>query len=46
MYAIRSYYGERALVKHSQLGVVVPELEENIRKTMIHQLPELLLEVV
>jgi len=36
--------GERALVKHSQLGVVVPELEEDIRKTMIHQLPDLLLE--
>ena len=36
--------GERALVKHSQLGVVVPELEEDIRKTAIHLLPELLLE--
>jgi SM-20-related protein len=36
--------GERARVKKSQLGVVVPELEEDIRKTAIHQLPELLLE--
>ncbi|WP_345969989.1 MULTISPECIES: 2OG-Fe(II) oxygenase [Sulfurimonas] len=36
--------GERALVKHSQLGVIVPELEEDIRKTAIHQLPEALLE--
>lgn len=36
--------GEHALVKKSIMGVVVPELEEDIRKTAIHQLPELLLE--
>jgi len=36
--------GERARVKKSFLGVVVPELEEDIRKTAIHQLPEVLLE--
>ena len=36
--------GERALVKHNLLGAIVPELEEDIRKTAIHLLPELLLE--
>ena len=36
--------GERAMIKKSQQGVVVPELEETIRKTAIHRLPELLLE--
>ncbi|MHC3995029.1 2OG-Fe(II) oxygenase [Thiomicrolovo sp. ZZH C-3] len=36
--------GERAMVKHSQLGVIVPELEEDIRKTAIHELPDILLE--
>lgn len=36
--------GERARVKKSILGVVVPEVEEDIRKTAIHRLPEVLLE--
>lgn len=36
--------GERAMVKKNHMGVVVPKLEEEIRKTAIHQLPELLLE--
>ena len=36
--------GEQARVKKSLMGVVVPELEEDIRKTVIHRLPEILLE--
>ena len=36
--------GEQAMIKKSQHGVVVPGLEESIRKTAIHQLPEALLE--
>ena len=36
--------GEQAMIKKSQQGVVVPELEETIRKTAIHRLPDLLLE--
>jgi SM-20-related protein len=36
--------GERARVKKNLLGVVVPKVEEDIRKTQIHQLPEVLLE--
>jgi len=36
--------GERAKVKKNFHGVVVPELEEDIRKTAIHELPDILLE--
>ncbi len=36
--------GERAKVKKNRMGVVVPELEEDIRKTAIHRLPDVLLE--
>lgn len=43
-YTYEKSEGERARVKKSLLGVVVPELEEDIRKTAIHQLPDILLE--
>jgi len=36
--------GERARVKKSRLGVVVPELEEDIRKTAIYRMPDPMLD--
>ncbi|MEJ2499587.1 MAG: 2OG-Fe(II) oxygenase [Campylobacterales bacterium] len=43
-YTFEKSEGERARVKKSQQGVVVPGLEEEIRKTAIHRLPDVLLE--
>lgn len=43
-YTYEQSEGERARVKKSMLGAVVPEVEEDIRKTAIHKLPEVFLE--
>ena len=43
-YTFEQSEGELAMIKKSQQGVVVPELEESIRKTAIHSLPAPLLE--
>ena len=43
-YTYEKSEGERARVKKSLQGVVVPELEEDIRKTAIHKVPDVLLE--
>jgi len=43
-YAFEQSEGERAMIKKSVQGVVVPELEKTIRNTTIHALPTLLLE--
>lgn len=44
MYTHEISEGEKAKVRKNLMGAVVPELEENIRKTSIHKLPDVMLE--